>query len=111
MMWAISASVAPQKIWAAGDRSLRRRRLDHRVATTPAGIFGRVDDLDLELGRDDVEHLVDLFPDRVKSPLTTGASLVLKVHRDIDPRQMGGQGPPVALGRPASRLMLGLVGT
>ena len=81
---------------AAGDRTLGRRRLDHAFFTRSAGVFGRVDRLDPELGRHDVEHFPDILAHGVKRAATARAGLVLDIDRDIDPGQIDRQGASIA---------------
>src|SRR5215470_3344483 len=74
----------------------RRRRLDHHALTGPAAVSASNDPLHPVLGRDDVEHLSNVFPDHMHLAVAVRTGLVLDIDHHVDPRQVTGQCAAIA---------------
>src|SRR5208283_3156296 len=75
------------------------RGLDDSIFAGAAAITRPADQPNPELSGDVIQHLSLVFADLVQRTAAAGASFVLDVDNDLDPRQMGGQGAAIALWR------------
>jgi hypothetical protein len=94
---------------AAVDWTVGCRGLDDRIFAGATAVTRPADQPNPELSGDIIQHLSLVFADLVQRTAAAGASFVLHVDHDLDPRQIGGQGAAVALrrlarGRPGPRL-------
>ena len=81
---------------AARDRTLGRRRLDHRLGAGAAAIDRAAGDQEAQAAGDDIELLGDILPDLVHLAAAARAGLVLDIDLALDLLQMGRQVAAIA---------------
>ncbi len=84
---------------AAVDWTVGCGGLNDSIFAGAAAVTRPADQPNPELSGDIIQHLSLVFADLVQRTAAAGASFVLDVDNDLDPRQMGGQGAAIALGR------------
>lgn len=89
--WATGASVGKAALHQPG----RRRCLHHHLFASAAALLRPAHHRDPNLGRHDVQPLAHVLANAMQRAVVTGAGLSLDVDRDLELRQMGGQGPAV----------------
>lgn len=82
---------------AAGDRPFGRRRLNGGAFAAATAIAGPVDDPDLQLGRNMIELLRDVFADEMHFGAAIGTVLVFRLDRHVFLGKMVGQGTAIVV--------------
>jgi hypothetical protein len=80
---------------AALDQPGRRLGLHDTILAGTTGVFGTPGNHNAELGRHYVQSLAFVFTDPMQFALAAGASLVVDVDDNLDPRQMRRQCPAI----------------
>jgi hypothetical protein len=88
---------------AAIDWTVRCGGLNDGIFADAAAVTRPADQPNPELSGDVVQHLSLVFADPVQRTAAADADFVFHVDNDLDPRQMGGQGTAIALGRLSTR--------